>query len=275
MTNSTDISVARQITVDAAPQRAFDVFTAGIDRWWPRQGYSIGSAALREAVLEPRAGGRWFERGEDGSECDWGRVLVWDPPHRLVLAWQISHDWAFDPTLVTEVDVRFTAQPDGRTRIDLEHRHLDRYGEHAAQMREAYDSPNGWQGLLDGYAGAVSPMRFDQHTLVMLMLRADAPSMTEEQASALQDAHLAHTAMLVAAGHILAAGPPINQDDERLRGVSLWSVDAETARRLCAEDPAVRAGRFTPHVATWMVPAGQLAFNRVRVPRSVAEATGA
>lgn len=81
-------------------------------------------------------------------------------------------------------------------------------------------------------------MRFDQHTLVLLTLRPDAPTMSSTEAGAIQDAHLAHTADLVAAGHILAAGPPVDQDDERLRGVSIWSVDPDTARRLCANDPA-------------------------------------
>lgn len=83
-------------------------------------------------------------------------MLVWEPPHRLVLAWQISAEWAFDPALVTEVEVRFSAQPDGRTRVELEHGRLERYGELAGQMRDAYDSPGGWQGLLDGFARSVA-----------------------------------------------------------------------------------------------------------------------
>ena len=78
--SSAPTSVRRSVTVPVLPERAFEVFTAGIDRWWPRQGYSIGTAPLREAVLEPREGGRWYERDKDGTECTWGRVLVWDPP---------------------------------------------------------------------------------------------------------------------------------------------------------------------------------------------------
>jgi uncharacterized protein YciI len=116
-----------------------------------------------------------------------------------------------------------------------------------------------------------APIGFDSHTLVMLVLRPDAPLLSPAGAAALQDAHLAHTADLVAAGHILAAGPPVDPDDERLRGVSLWSVDPDTARRMCDEDPAVRAGRLAVQVATWMTPAGQLHFERVRVPRSMAD----
>ncbi|GII78617.1 ATPase [Sphaerisporangium rufum] len=147
-------SVRRSVTVSATPERAFEVFTAGIDRWWPRD-HHIGDAPLRESVLEPGEGGRWYEKGEDGSECDWGRVLVWEPPHRLVLAWQISADWAYDPELVTEVRVTFTPQDGDRTRVELEHAHLDRFGARAAQMAAVFGSANGWPGMLDAYAATV------------------------------------------------------------------------------------------------------------------------
>jgi len=134
--------VRRSVTVATGIERAFTAFTTGMDRWWPRQGKSIGSAPLAEVVLEPFVGGRWFERGVDGSECDWGRVLSFEPPHRLVLAWQIGADWRYCPELITEVEVRFTEQA-GKTTVELEHRNLDRYAEHAQRMRDAYDSPDG------------------------------------------------------------------------------------------------------------------------------------
>lgn len=144
--------VRKTIHVRTTPDRAFDVFTRNMTRWWPRT-HSIAASPLAEVVVEPQVGGRWFERGEDGSECDWGRVLAWEPPGRLMLAWQIDPQWRFNPDLVTEVELRFTADGEG-TRVELEHRNLERMGEHAEAARAAYDSENGWSGLLDGFAAA-------------------------------------------------------------------------------------------------------------------------
>lgn len=146
--------VRKSVTVDAPIARAFDVFTAGLGRWWPRS-HSIGKSPIASAVIEPRAGGRWYEVGEDGSECDWGEVLAWDPPTRLLLAWRIGVDWQFDPKLLTEVDVRFTAISDGETRVALEHRLLENMGEAAAKAREVFDSEGGWTGLLAAYRSSV------------------------------------------------------------------------------------------------------------------------
>jgi len=274
MTDKPQTTVHRSITVPLAQGEAFALFTDGIDSWWPRDGYSIGQAPLQQTILETHEGGRWFERSTDGSEHVWGRVLEWHPPHRVVMSWQISADWAADPTLATAVDVRFGEVRPGRTRVDLEHRHLDRYGDRHVDMLAAFGSSDGWQAVLDAYAASAAPIGFDSHTLVMLVLRPDAPELSSADADALQDAHLAHTADLVAAGHILAAGPPVDPDDERLRGVSIWSVDPDTARRMCEADPVVRAGRLAVQVATWMTPTGQLDFDRVRVPRSMAEVEG-
>ena len=115
-------------------------------------------------------------------------------------------------------------------------------------------------------------MKFDEHTLVLLVRRPDAPELSEQEADALQDAHLAFRADLRDRGYLLAGGPLLGQDDERLRGVSVWSVDPETARELCSADPAVRAGRLAVQVMTWMVPAGNIRFEDVPAPRSMAEA---
>ena len=115
-------------------------------------------------------------------------------------------------------------------------------------------------------------MRFDRYTVTLLTLRPDAPAMTDEQADELQDRHLAHGAELQERGLILARGPLTEQDDERLRGLSVWSVDAATARRHAEADPAVLAGRLAVQVMTWMMPAGNIQFSRVRAPRSIAEA---
>ena len=151
----TDRAVHKRVTVEASVDKAFRVFTEGIDRWWSRE-HHIGKADLERAVLEPREGGRRYEIGVDGTECEWGRVLQWEPPSRLVLAWQIDGSWSFDPTLVTEVEVRFVAETPSRTRVELEHRDLERFGDAQEPVRAAFDSPGGWQGLLDGFARATA-----------------------------------------------------------------------------------------------------------------------
>jgi hypothetical protein len=147
--------VRKSVRVAAAPARAFEVFTAGFARWWPRS-HTIGTVPQKEAVLEPRVGGRWFERGEDGSECDWGKVLVWEPPTRVVLGWQLDPDFKFDPNVVTEVEVRFVAEGEGATRVELEHRHLERFGERGEVLREKVGSPNGWGKLLEEFAACAA-----------------------------------------------------------------------------------------------------------------------
>jgi uncharacterized protein YndB with AHSA1/START domain len=144
--------VRKSIRVEASPERAFQVFTDGIGRWWPKS-HKIGPADLDRPIIEPREGGRWYELDTDGSECDIGKVVVWDPPARLLLAWQLNAQWKFDPDLVTEVEVLFTPEGSG-TRVDLEHRHLERLGDSAEGFREAIDAPGGWSGLLALYAEA-------------------------------------------------------------------------------------------------------------------------
>ena len=139
--------VRKSVRVGAPPERAFAIFTDGMGRWWPKS-HHIGAADLDALVIEPKAGGRWYERGVDGSECEVGKVLVFEPPTRLVLAWQLTADWTFDPGLITEVEVRFIADGANATRVELEHRNLERYGERADVFRTTIDSPQGWGGLL-------------------------------------------------------------------------------------------------------------------------------
>jgi uncharacterized protein YndB with AHSA1/START domain len=147
--------IRKSIEVRAAPARAFEVFTARIGKWWLRH-YSINyGKPMADVIIEPKIGGRWYERGEDGSECQWGKVLAWEPPGRLVLAWQIEasgEQWRFEPELITELEIRFVAAGEGRTRVELEHRNLERMGAQAAQIREIFDSPMGWNGLLEAFA---------------------------------------------------------------------------------------------------------------------------
>lgn len=150
-------AVRRSVVVETSPERAFFVFTQGMTSWWPIDSHSIGDRPMAEAVIEPRTGGRWYERADDGTECEWGRVLAWEPPGRVVLAWQISADWKADPEIHTEVEVRFTPEETGpvtRTRVDLEHRGLESFGERAEQMRAIFGSDGGWNGLLQRFAAA-------------------------------------------------------------------------------------------------------------------------
>ncbi len=137
--------VVKTLVVQASPVRAFETFTSGMHRWWPA-GHSLNSASPRQAIIvEPRPGGRWFERALDGSECNWGHVIAWEPPYRVVFAWQIDATWKFDRQLVTEVEIRFEAKGQDATLVRLEHRNLERFGERAADTRNALDSDNGWQ----------------------------------------------------------------------------------------------------------------------------------
>jgi uncharacterized protein YndB with AHSA1/START domain len=144
--------VRKAVNLHVPPAVAWRVFTEKMGTWWPLATHKIGKAKAVDAVIEPRVGGRWYERGDDGSTCDWGRVLSWEPHSRLVLSWEISADWQHDPNLKTEVEVRFIAVGKDGTRVELEHRYLDRYGAKAAQMRGIFDSEQGWKGLLDAFA---------------------------------------------------------------------------------------------------------------------------
>jgi uncharacterized protein YndB with AHSA1/START domain len=147
--------VRKRILVAATQEHAFRVFTEGIDRWWPRE-HHIGSSPLKRAVLEPRIAGRWYSISMDDSECDVGKVLVWEPPRRLVLAWQINAEWKYDPDFQTEVEVSFVVEGPRKTRVEIEHRNLERYGAGAAALRKTLDSPGGWGGTLDSYARVAS-----------------------------------------------------------------------------------------------------------------------
>lgn len=144
--------VRRSVTVKADPERSFTAFTANMAAWWPPS-HTIGGSQKPQVVLEGRVGGRWYERSPEGAECEWGKVLAWDPPGRLVLAWQLNGLWKYDPTLVTEVEITFTALGSGETRVDLEHRDLERFGEHATRVHDAVGAEGGWQGILKTFAG--------------------------------------------------------------------------------------------------------------------------
>jgi uncharacterized protein YndB with AHSA1/START domain len=147
--------VRKTVRVKASPQTAFEVFTAGIDRWWPKT-HDIGTAPLRESVIEPFVGGRWYSKHADGTEAVIGHVLVWQPAERFACTWEIGADWKSDARVAfaSEVEVRFVAESDG-TRVELEHRNFERMGAAAGEkMRKDVDG--GWPALLDLYAESTS-----------------------------------------------------------------------------------------------------------------------
>jgi len=146
-------SVRAQVVVEAPIERAFQVFTEGIGSWFPPE-YNILAVAIAERVFEPRVGGHVYDRGIDGSECHWARVLAYEPPKRVVISWDISPQWQIetDPQKTSEVEVKFISEAPERTRVELEHRHLERHGEGWQQTRDAVGSEGGWPGCLRKFA---------------------------------------------------------------------------------------------------------------------------
>ncbi|HEU5472192.1 MAG TPA: SRPBCC family protein [Actinophytocola sp.] len=153
----TGTAIRRTLIVNAPRDRAFVVFAERFGTWWPRD-HHLGEADLAEAIIEPAAGGRLYERNVDGSEHDWGRVLVYEPPHRLVLAWHLQGDWKFnpDPAKASEVEVRFLAEGPDRTRVEFEHRHIERH-DGAADVLRGVDASNGWSDNLGRYVAVTAP----------------------------------------------------------------------------------------------------------------------
>jgi len=141
--------VVKSVTVHTSVDRAFKVFTDGFDTWWPRS-HHIGSSPMVRAVIEGFVGGRCYSAQQDGTDCPWGEVTVWDPPNRLVFAWLITPEWKFQPdrSKASEVEIRFTPLGDGTTRVDLEHRAFERYGEGGEAMRNGVGGEGGWGSLL-------------------------------------------------------------------------------------------------------------------------------
>jgi uncharacterized protein YndB with AHSA1/START domain len=149
-------AIRHQIVVDAPIDRAFSVFTNDFGAFKPPE-HNLLSVELAETVFEPRAGGRLYDRGVDGSECNWARVLAYEPPDRVVISWDISPRWQIETDLdkTSEVEVRFTAETPNRTRVELEHRNLDRHGDGWEQMRAAVGSDGGWPSGMNRYAAAL------------------------------------------------------------------------------------------------------------------------
>ncbi|HEY0746799.1 MAG TPA: SRPBCC family protein [Steroidobacteraceae bacterium] len=142
--------VRKQILVSASQERAFVLFTSGMSQWWPAT-HSTLKSPLKQYIVEPQEGGRWYAVGEDGSTAQTGYVIEWQPPQRVVLAWQLNADWQYDPNLVTEVEVRFITESAHSTRIELEHRLLERMGDRGSQVRTMIDAPGGWGLVLEAF----------------------------------------------------------------------------------------------------------------------------
>jgi uncharacterized protein YndB with AHSA1/START domain len=158
MSTATDTAVTTSVVVDVSQARAFAVFTDEIGTWWdPTHHLLPEGAELKEMVFEPRVGGHVYDIAGDGSECRWSRVLAYEPPERVVFSWDINLQWEIetDPDRTSEVEVRFIAEAPDRTRVELEHRNLDRHGDGWEQMRAAVGSDGGWPSGMNRYAAAL------------------------------------------------------------------------------------------------------------------------
>jgi len=157
--------VRKSVRVQAPIERAFAVFVEQMETWWPAT-HHIGKTPFEAIFVEPRVGGRWYERNANGEQCTWGTVLKWDPPHAVAFSWHLGpghdtapDDWVFDPDLsrASEVEIRFIAQGAGATLVELTHSKLERHGEGYQQLRELFDSPTALAGILSLYAAKFDP----------------------------------------------------------------------------------------------------------------------
>lgn len=206
-------AIRRSITVAAPVERAFAVFTASFDTWWPA-GFHIGEVDPAEFVLEGRAGGRWYERGVDGSECEWGRVLAWEPPHRFVVTWQINGRWEYDPDPehASELELRFTALGPAETRVELEHRRVDRLAE-ARSLAGSVGGEDGWGGILARFANALVPTTF-----VHLAVHHPKPGCVDE----VLEQMLEVDAAAQGAPGLIQIGAWRDERTDRLIGLAIW-----------------------------------------------------
>lgn len=147
--------VRKSVVVNVSPARAFEVFTKDISRWWPPTHTTL-TVAMKQAIIEPHSGGRWYQIGVDGSEADTGHVLAWEPPSRVVLSWELDANFKCNPDAASEVEISFIAEGPSATRVELEHRHIERMGEGADKARAMVDAPGGWGTMLQRFAEVAS-----------------------------------------------------------------------------------------------------------------------
>lgn len=150
--------VRKSIVVRAPLARAWSVFVEQMETWWPAS-HHIGSTPFESIFVEPCVGGRWYERNVEGEQCDWGKVLAWDPPHRVCFSWHLGLNhgkasWKYDPDpdKASEVEFRFVAEGPAATRVNLEHRCLERHGQGYEQLVALFDAPDAWIGILEHFA---------------------------------------------------------------------------------------------------------------------------
>lgn len=155
MTQSTALAVHRSLVVEASATRAFETFVT-LSAWWPLESHTTGVAPARASIVEPRAGGRWYEIDATGAELEIGRVLAYEPPERIVLAWLSNCNVDGPAPVATEVEVRFTPESVTRTRLDLEHRGFEAYGEQASENRDRYESGGAWTFVLSRFSAYFS-----------------------------------------------------------------------------------------------------------------------
>jgi uncharacterized protein YndB with AHSA1/START domain/quinol monooxygenase YgiN len=155
--NSTALSVSRSIVVEASQDRCFEVFV-NMTEWWPLATHTIGEAPAHASIVQTRVGGRWYDIDKNGDEHEIGRVLAYEPPNRIVLSWEISCTWKHDASVASQVEVRFVPETPARTRVELEHRGLEAYGEGAQDAQKLYDGEGAWTYVLAQYAKAFGPV---------------------------------------------------------------------------------------------------------------------
>lgn len=147
--------IKRTIHVNVPIEKAFQVFTEKMGAWWPAT-HHIGGTPFKDILIDPRKGGRWYEINIEGAECIWGTVLEWEPPKKVVLSWHVQPDWTANADMgrASEVALEFIAEGPEITKVEFEHRHLEKHGEGWEKMREAVDSPGGWTSVLACFEAA-------------------------------------------------------------------------------------------------------------------------
>jgi uncharacterized protein YndB with AHSA1/START domain len=258
MTATDDTTVRVSTEVDAPIARAFYVFTAEIGTWWDDDKHIL-QAPLAEMVFEPFAGGSIIDRGTDGSECRWARILVYEPPHRVCFSWDINTRWQIetDPARASEIEIAFTEITPRRTRVVLTHSHLDRHGEGWEGMRDAV--AGGW--TLTPFAGRIErashvagralPVITDEDmrkrlagtaTYTAVLLRRTEKYARPAAAPIVRE-HGRRNMALAEAGVLPVVLPAA--DDTDLAGVGIFAATAEETQALMDDDPGVRAGIFS------------------------------
>ena len=259
MTQTATSEVSTSTVVNVPVERAFHVFTAGIGTWWD-ESHHILQAPLAELVFEPFVGGHIIDRGTDGSECRWARVLAYEPPTQVVFSWDINLQWQLetDPARTSEVVIDFAALDDARTRVTLTHRHLDRHGEGWEQMRDAVG--RGWD--LAGFAAVAEagvgetvlgrPLpRISDATMqqrlgaareyTMMVLRA-TDKLVRPAVDATIWEHGRRNMALVEAG-LLSVVLPVT-DGSGVAGFGVFAASVDETREIMSADPGIRAGIF-------------------------------